>query len=366
MPRKAFRLPPYCCEYADDKNPEIIRVYFRRPGFPKVRLHGVVRTPSFMAEYEAAKAAYESSLKGPQPASLVGKGKLGTWRWLCIAYMDSDQFKRLGKSTTSTRRRILDSTWEEPISQDSKLTFGDMPIQKMTAKAVRVLRDRKGKTGTAGNERRKVMGYVFAWGVENHEDLVQANPVRDVARVEHKSRPTPPWRQEHFDKFIECYPPGSRERRALALHMFTYARGCDVRNFGPQHCKDGRFAFTQKKTGGAVDVPLLDDLATELALAPKGDLAFLVTQHGATFSEKGYNSWINGTIRKAGIQDRTAHGIRSGMATIAADNGATMHQLMALFGWCSEREAMRYTQAADRKRLATSGSELVKLNRKAI
>jgi hypothetical protein len=92
---------------------------------------------------------------------------------------------------------------------------------------------------------------------------------------------------------------------------------------------------------------------------------FIRTQYGKSFSQKGYNSWINASIRKAGIEDRTAHGIRSGMATIAADNGATEHQLMAMFGWLSEGEAMRYTQAADRKRLADSGSQLVKLERSA-
>lgn len=69
--------------------------------------------------------------------------------------------------------------------------------------------------------------------------------------------------------------------------------------------------FTQQKTGGAVDVPVLEELARELALAPKDVLAFIVTEYSKTFSQKGYGNWFNQKCRDAGLDDRTAHGIRS-------------------------------------------------------
>jgi integrase len=159
------------------------------------------------------------------------------------------------------------------------------------------------------------------------------------------------------------YPTGSKERRAMALHLYTGARGCDVRHFGPQHVKDGRFAFTQQKTGGNVDVPVLDELARELALAPKDALAFILTEYGKTFSQKGYGNWFNQKCRDAGLIEKTAHGIRGGAATIAANNGATVHQLMSMFGWLSESMAIRYTKAANRKRLADTGMPLIKLEK---
>jgi hypothetical protein len=46
-------------------------------------------------------------------------------------------------------------------------------------------------------------------------------------------------------------------------------------------------------------------------------------------------------------------------ATRAADNGATIHQLMALYGWKTEKMALVYTRKADRKRLATSAAHLL-------
>jgi integrase len=275
--------------------------------------------------------------------------------------MKSAEFKALTGTTPNTRRLILESTWKEPIKKGSDHRYGDMPISKITPVAVRVLRDRKAVFKTAANDRRKIIGYVFAWGMEAHSTIVLINPVRDVARLKHKVRNVPPWFESDFHQFMAKYGAGSKERRAMALHLYTGARGCDVRHFGPQHMKNGRFAFTQQKTGGDVDVPVLEELARELALAPKDALAFILTEYGRTFSQKGYGNWFNGKCRDAGLVDRTAHGIRAGAATIAANNGASVHQLMAMFGWLSESMAIRYTKSANRKKLADSGMQLIRL-----
>src|SRR5262249_49662032 len=57
---------------------------------------------------------------------------------------------------------------------------------------------------------------------------------------------------------------------------------------------------------------------------------------------------------EAGVPGR-AHGLRKAGATIAANNGATSQQLMAIFGWDTLKEAERYTRNADQLRLAESG-----------
>lgn len=355
MPRKHTKLPAFCCEYGKNKN-GFTRVYVRLPGKPKVRLKGTPWTPSFMAQYERALNG-ETITERPK----LETTKPQTWRWLCGQYMESAEFKALSKSTARTRKRVLEATYEEPISPGSNLLFGDMPVAKMTPAAIRVLRDRKADHKAAANERRKVMQYVFTWAVEQTPPLAGSNPCRDVKRLKHKTQNVLPWDESHFGVFMAKYPAGSKPRRAMALHLFTGARGSDVRQFGPQHVKDGRFAFTQQKTGTDVDLPVLEELATELALAPKSDLAFILTEFGKTFSEKGYSQWFAAKCRDAGLTDRTAHGIRSGAATIAANNGASVLQLMAMFGWCSESMAIRYTRQANRKALADAGMKLIRL-----
>ncbi len=65
--------------------------------------------------------------------------------------------------------------------------------------------------------------------------------------------------------------------------------------------------------------------------------------------------------RAAGIDeaDKAAHGLRKVGATRCANNGATIHQLMSLFGWVTEHEALHYTKKADRKRLRRGAAQLL-------
>jgi integrase len=53
------------------------------------------------------------------------------------------------------------------------------------------------------------------------------------------------------------------------------------------------------------------------------------------------------------------HGLRKAGATIAANNGATAHQLMAIFGWDTIKEAEKYTAKADQRRLAETAMHLL-------
>jgi len=55
--------------------------------------------------------------------------------------------------------------------------------------------------------------------------------------------------------------------------------------------------------------------------------------------------------RQAGIK-KSAHGVRKIAATIAAENGATAHQPMAIFGWTTIRQAEVYPREAERARMA--------------
>jgi site-specific recombinase XerD len=51
--------------------------------------------------------------------------------------------------------------------------------------------------------------------------------------------------------------------------------------------------------------------------------------------------------------------LRKAAATRCAENGATIHQLMSLFGWDSERTAMIYTKKANRKKLSAGAGQLL-------
>jgi hypothetical protein len=52
--------------------------------------------------------------------------------------------------------------------------------------------------------------------------------------------------------------------------------------------------------------------------------------------------------------------LRKAGAAIAAENGATEHQLMAIFGWQTIKEAERYTKAARRRKMAGDAMPLLR------
>ena len=63
--------------------------------------------------------------------------------------------------------------------------------------------------------------------------------------------------------------------------------------------------------------------------------------------------------------NKSAHGCRKADATRAAENGATVAELNAIFGWTGTAMASLYTQAGDRKRLACQAMEKLEANETA-
>jgi hypothetical protein len=66
--------------------------------------------------------------------------------------------------------------------------------------------------------------------------------------------------------------------------------------------------------------------------SPCADLTFLVNEWGPPFTDAGFGNWFRDRCLEAGVPGR-AHGLRKAGATLAANNGATSRQLMAIFGW---------------------------------
>jgi integrase len=107
-----------------------------------------------------------------------------------------------------------------------------------------------------------------------------------------------------------------------------------------------------------VEVPVLPELLRIIDTSPTGDLTFLVTEQGRPFTAPGFGNWFRARCDEAGVPG-SAHGLRKAGAATAAENGATPHQLMSIFGWLTLAEAERYTRAAERKRMAGDAMELL-------
>lgn len=339
-----------------------VRHYFRAGGRGKRIPIPDPSSPDFAKRY---LELMENPVAGSPPISATAgrptKAKAGTFRALCILYYASPEFTRLSKRTQRVRKLILESCFAEPISQGASDFFSEFPVDRLTSKAIRVLRDRKAEFPEAANGRVKAIRQVFKWAVAAEE--ADRNPAKDVPYIHTASEGFHSWSVEEVSAFRNHYAVGSKERLALALLLYTGQRRSDVVKFGPQHVKDGWLSFTQMKNKGrkpvTLSLPILPELHAAIGATPIGDLAFLVTEFGKPFTSGGFGNWMRKRCDQAGLPHCSAHGLRKAGAAIAAENGATERQLMAIYGWSTMKEAARYTKAARQKVLAASGMKLL-------
>jgi integrase len=326
-----------------------VRHYFRRKGQKKVCLPSAPGTPQFEAEYQAALEASEAGkLDQAQLNAPAGR----TYRWLCRRYLQSADFKQLDSSTQRTRRLILQHTWDEPISSVSSLLIGDCPLDRLSAKIVRVLRDRKASYPNAANSRVKILRRVFKWAMET--ELISGNPARDVPYLRVRTDGHHTLTEAEIQQFEHRWPIGTKERLAFALLRYLGVRRSDVVRLGKQHLKNGWLVFTTKKGGTPLGLPIPPELQRIIDASPTGDMNFLMTEFGKPFTAAGFGGWLRERCDAASLPHCSAHGLRKFAATSLAEAGASAHQLMGWFGWRSLKEAERYTRAANQKKLAAS------------
>ena len=322
------KLPPHV-QTERTRHGKVVFYFRRRPGAPRIRLPDPSK-PDF-------KAAYAAAMSGsPRPAN---KAEGGTLEWLVEAYKRSAHWANLKPST----RRMRDNILKRVVTE-----AGKVPFKAIGRKHINEGIDRR--PPHAGNTFRKVMSQMFAWAVS--VDLVQTNPVDGATRHRIKSAGFHVWSLDEVGKFHERHPIGTRERLCMDLALFTGLRRSDLVVVGRQHVRNGVITITTEKTGAVVHVPVFPLLQASIDAAPTGDLAFLATSHGKPFgSAASLGNWFRNACVVAGVPGRL-HGLRKAGATIAANAGATAHQLMAMYGWKKLEEAELYTRGADRVRNA--------------
>ena len=352
-----------------------VRVYFRRKGMKKIRLREPIGSPSFMEEYKRAFAG-EVEAASEVTKVVITWAAVGSLRYLTERYYEeSDDFSILAERTKHVRRMILDEICLEPTSKDDPTPIGKMSFANMPPLAVRRIRDRKKDAPEAGNSRVKALRQVFKFGIATN--ICAHNPAREVPYIKTGSEGFHSWDASEVRQFEATHPVGTKPRLALSLLLYLGPRRSDVVEFGKQHIRlakdmseqlqsihSGRWLkYTQqknrKKKPVTLTVPILSQLEAILAKSPIGDLTWLVTAFGKGFTPAGFGNWFRDQCDKAGLYHCSAHGLRKAGATIAAENGATAHQLMAIFGWSTIKQAEIYTRAADQKRLAGNSMHLL-------
>lgn len=328
-----------------DYDRHIQRIFVRRHG-RKIRIREQPGTPEFMQAYREALDTLNEAAGAAQP--ITGKTTIGTFGWLTARYLASADFKALVLDSQFTRQRILEECLREPMRPDAKEVMAGCPLTVLSARHIKMLRDRKKGLPGAANNRRKYLSTMLGWAVE--EGLIKSNPSRDVKKIKNVTSGFHQWSVEEVRKFEAHHAIGMMPRLALALMLYLGVRRGDAVRLGHANVTDGWIKFVPAKTDymrkTVSEKPILPVLARIIAATASGTKTFLVTSHGKPFAAKGFGNWFRERCDEAGLPQCTAHGLRKAGAAICAE-------------WTSSAQATTYTRGADKRALAGEAARLL-------
>lgn len=313
-----------------------MRFYYRRGGtrFPLPGRPGEVE---FMTAYADAAAQFAT------PKQSGSRAAPGTIDAVAEAYLSSSEYKSLTDMTRRTYRSTIDRFRD--LHGTSRLS----QIQRKHVKAI-ISKWYDAHGAASANKLLKMIRLLIRYSVEL--GLRTDDPTLGIKQIRPDGDGFADWSEADIKKFEDHWPSGSKQRLALYLALYTGQRRSDVVRMGRQHVSGDTIAVRQQKTGARLLIPIHPTLKAELDKLSGDHLTFIVTEYGAAFSVSGLGNWFGDAARKAGLADRTMHGLRKSAARRLAEAGATSKQIAAVTGHASLREVERYTAAAAQVQLA--------------
>lgn len=333
----------YVHEYRDRHGK--VRRYFRRPGFPPAALPGLPGSPEFMEAYRLASVGFEVPKPIKPTASLPGSVSAAI-----VAYYGSAAYRGMADETQAMRRRILERF---------RVDHGDKRIARMKRAHVAAILARK-KPFAVRNWLKTLRG-LMAFAVE--AGLLREDPTAGIRPARARAGTRHTWTEEEIAQYEARHPIGTRPRLAMALMLYTAARRADAVRLGPQHIRGGVLSYRQQKTGVVVEMQVHSVLAAALAATPSGHLTFLVTAAGKPFKAAAFGNLFRRWCDEAGLPQCSAHGLRKAQARRLAEAGCSPHMIASITGHKTLGEVARYTEAADRARLARAAIERLERGR---
>lgn len=309
--------------------------YFRRGTGKRIRLPGVFGSKEFNAAYEACLSG-----RATEPVASAPRTSL---RWLVDQYYESGRYKNYAENTRRNQRLMLESVCK---------TGGQLEFARISSQSIREGMVRREGTPRMAATYVSVMRALFAFAVDS--GWISVNPVVDEIKARKASSDGyHTWTLEEVEQYQARHPVGTQARLALDILLYTGLRRGDAIKLGRQHVKNQTIAIRAGKNGAEITIPLLPPLAASIAATKTGDLVFLQNSKGRPHTSNHFGYWFRDRCDEAHLpKECTAHGLRKAGATIAAENGATPFELMAMYGWTSPSVAEIYTRKANRVKLA--------------
>ena len=324
------------------RGPNGTRHYYFRRNKQRWPLRGEPLSEAFLEEYRRLLAETESG-KGaapPKDRRAFGSGSFGA---LVSDYLASGDFRQKKASTQDTYRRVLEQL---------QARHGNKPTSALRRRHIRKMRDELADTPGAANTVVRMLKVVLSFAVE--EEWIESNPALKVPLF--NSGEWRAWSDEECAAFELRWRPGTMQRRAYVLALYTGQRRSDLVRMTRAHRKSGMLHVSaQEKTGEELWIPEHRELAAELARGELAHMSLLTTSAGRAFDPVYFGAWFAQAIEAAGLPQRCVlHRLRKTAAARLAEAGCTEQEIMAVTGHVTSRMVTKYTKDASKKKQASA------------
>jgi integrase len=327
MPRPR---PPYL---SHERNRLGTPVWYVRVKGRRIRIREAYGTPEF-------DAAYQAALSGTATQKRVN-ASAGTLTWLIDQYRDTAAWQHeLSKAT----RRQRENIYKQVIAASGSVAYA-----AITKAHIERGRERRGATPHQARHFLDAMRGLFRWA--HKAGHVKQDPTVGVeSPLRPKNDGFKAWDEEDVSAYEQRWPIGTRQRVWLDVLLYTGLRRGDAALVGRQHVRNGKIYLKTQKTDTPVALEILPVLEQTLAAGPCDDLTFIAGARGRPMTKESFGNEFRDACRAAGI-NKSAHGLRKIGAIRCAQNGATVPQMNAIFGWTGAKMALHYIELANREKM---------------
>ncbi|SEP47875.1 hypothetical protein SAMN02990966_06922 [Rhodospirillales bacterium URHD0017] len=357
------------------------RCYLRVDGFAD-RFAFDTRSPTTAQIADAlAYIRTNGKAESPKPAP----AEQDNLRAVTDAYYKSKQFLKDIDVTTQRARCNVAEALLCTLTPEGRIPRAQIKVYDLTRRHVLAIRDECLDKPEAGNARVKFLRYLYGFAIDAEWPGVIGNPAREVKLLQPVVKVTPEgvpytghreWQLEHVERFLDFHRDDFDVCLTINLLLYTGARISDLRKVGRVHetmidwrgtkVRCLKFRVTKGagkraragKTQVEAVVPIVPQLAVVLDRLPGDRMVYLHHGYGRPWRSakslgERVKKWRDAIVDEDGSRpfaDLSCHGLRKASADWWVKTyRCSTHELMAIFGWLTEKEALHYTAGYDRE-----------------
>lgn len=326
------------------------RVRVRRNKAKRIRLTLTPDDEGFYEQYLAARAGEQPKTKRPLSETLT-EASLG---WLIALHLEDYQ-KQVDRGSRSIKTLNKKRYLLNPF-----MKYDDMQMS-VPRKVLIGWRDEMADRPSQADAMIGAFKTMYDWAILR--ELVDENTARGIPTIAPKAKGATPWSLTDVQKFFAHHEEGTKAHTALQILIWTGCRIDDLTHLGRHNEKSingiESIQFQPKKKGSAeVTLPLAPALRQATRAMKVQGRTYILGYGGKPYSSGDSMSamFIN-WCREAGLEGRSAHGVRKAVGEILAEMGASQYEIMSVHGHNESKTSEVYTKSVSRFRLAQQAME---------